>query len=707
VRRPVDDRARSSERNGANAGIFVRGNGFTIGDGGCDDIRGGFTIHQLDFVGLEVASFSASWRQNCYPDLGSFDGLVRYNAPGDFPLARTQPPSLDFGQVESGTRTDTKQVAITSIGTEALELTHAFVHGADEDDFRIETNTCEHASLAPGESCTIGVSALPHTNRLHEAYLQIGDNTYWGARVTPLLVEGVGDVQATASVTPDIFYPVPDGYIDELYIRGTRDEVVSVRVDIGDVSTGGSVFRSLYHPAGIGDFEVVWDGMRHDSYPAYGGEYDVTVVLTDAGGSTKEVKKRITLSQDWVEWKTKSVTRNGKRLALWGWTKDAKITFPGSKWSNGVRLISNRGFAAVVYRFAVPTADMYGWMTFKVLGKSPNRHKAFVALHNPKLGGYRDLSNYDAAKKIGPWYKWAGLGTPGEGRRKNGKAHAAVMVWKGLGGSGKSVFDIRRVRFTVKYGTYHVFGASTAAIDVPERSVPSGAVGARVTQLRDAASLAPLWDAVLAAPAPDDHGDAEAAPEPETRTKPQRGPKEPKEPAPENASPAADAGGPYVVDEGDRLRLDGSASSDSDGRVVAYEWSPERFLDDPTKKRPRFIAPDDGIIKIELKVTDARGATHTDSTRVTVHNVDPSVTTHGRLALRVGETIDLPVNIEDPGDDEHEITVDWGDGAVGAVTTHVYREPGRYLVRITVRDDDGGTGSTTLSVNVNRGPRGT
>ncbi len=729
------DAAPPAVRRPDQPGIFVRGNDFTIGDGGCSDIRGAFTIHEVAFVGLEVSAFSASWRQNCYPDLGPFDGLVRYNAAGDFPLARAEPPSLDFGQVESGTRTDTRHVTITSIGTEAVKLTHAFFHGTDEDDFRIETSSCEYASLAPGESCTIGVSALPHTNRLHHAYLQIGDNTYWGARVTPLLVEGVGDVQATASVTPEIFYPVPDGYFDELFIRGTRDEVVSVRVDIGDVSTGGSVFRSLYHPAGSGDFEIVWDGTRFDDYPAYGGDYDITVVLTDAGGSTKKVKERITLSQDWVEWKTKSVTRDGKRIALWGWSKDAKISFAGSQWADGVRLISNRGFATVGYQFAVPTADMYGWMTFKVLGKSPNGHKAVVALHDPRLGGYRDLANYDVAKKIGPRYTWAGLGTSGEGRRSNGKAHAAIMVWKGLGGTGKSVFDIRRVRFTVKYGIYHVFGVSTAGA-APDVRTSTGAVGTRVTQLRDRSLLVPLRDVPLPqvppglvdgpsqgetaldaerptdpAPEPGEPNGSDEPNQPNQPTKPDEPnqpnqPNKPEEPTPENARPIADAGGPYVVDEGTRLRLDGSASRDSDGSVVAYEWSPERFFDDPTKKRPGFIAPDDGSVEIELRVTDDQGASDSASTTVTVRNVDPVVKTDHHLTLHAGETVDLRVNIRDAGDDEHDIVVDWGDGSAGDGTTHAYAEPGRYLVTVTVLDDDGGMGLSTLDVDVKQGSPG-
>ncbi|MDX1450105.1 MAG: hypothetical protein R3246_13705, partial [Acidimicrobiia bacterium] len=46
-----------------------------------------------------------------------------------------------------------------------------------------------------------------------------------------------------------------------------------------------------------------------------------------------------------------------------------------------------------------------------------------------------------------------------------------------------------------------------------------------------------------------------------------------------NTPPVAVAGGPYSVDEGSSVLLDGSGSSDSDGSVVSYLWSPGGDLD--------------------------------------------------------------------------------------------------------------------------------
>ncbi|MCP3883225.1 MAG: PKD domain-containing protein, partial [Sulfitobacter sp.] len=56
----------------------------------------------------------------------------------------------------------------------------------------------------------------------------------------------------------------------------------------------------------------------------------------------------------------------------------------------------------------------------------------------------------------------------------------------------------------------------------------------------------------------------------------------------ENLAPVADAGGPYVVDEGVPLILDGSASSDPNGDVLSYAWDLDEdgSTDDSTDVQP-------------------------------------------------------------------------------------------------------------------------
>jgi hypothetical protein len=64
------------------------------------------------------------------------------------------------------------------------------------------------------------------------------------------------------------------------------------------------------------------------------------------------------------------------------------------------------------------------------------------------------------------------------------------------------------------------------------------------------------------------------------------------------------------------------------------------------------------------------------------------------------------IGFTDPGvADTHGATIDWGDGTVdagvGTVTgRHVYAAPGAFTVEVCVRDDDGGSGCDSLSVEV-------
>ncbi|MEA2027153.1 MAG: PKD domain-containing protein, partial [Chloroflexota bacterium] len=193
-------------------------------------------------------------------------------------------------------------------------------------------------------------------------------------------------------------------------------------------------------------------------------------------------------------------------------------------------------------------------------------------------------------------------------------------------------------------------------------------------------------------------------PTPTPSATPTPAPEVPAEPTPEltpvNLAPSADAGGPYKVDEGDSVKLDGTASRDPDGKIVGYEWSRQKRLDDPTRKRPLFEAIDDAVLEIDLTVTDDRGASDTASARIKVRNVDPRITGLEPLRVLVGEEVELAFVIRDPGPDEHEFSIDWGDGTVGASRLHVYETGGDYQVVINVVDDDGGSGSAESTVTV-------
>jgi hypothetical protein len=221
-----------------------------------------------------------------------------------------------------------------------------------------------------------------------------------------------------------------------------------------------------------GPYRWTWDGHGANgaSTPAAllpEGHYDVTVILTDAASDTKTIEKRVGLSHATVTWKPRQVViRKGRDFRFLALDRNAAVSLNASQYRGGAKLLSKKGFAAVVYVFPVnkKAGKVLDVIQFKVIGRSPNRHKAVIAVWNKKLGGYLQLANYDAAELIGPGFKkWKTTASPGEDHVKGGgTARATVMTWKGLGRKGRSVFDIKKVVLTYRLGTLHL-AAGTAA----------------------------------------------------------------------------------------------------------------------------------------------------------------------------------------------------------------------------------------------------
>ena len=103
---------------------------------------------------------------------------------------------------------------------------------------------------------------------------------------------------------------------------------------------------------------------------------------------------------------------------------------------------------------------------------------------------------------------------------------------------------------------------------------------------------------------------------------------------PVNDAPIADANGPYVIDEGDDLVLDGSGSSDPDevygDAIVSYAWDLDNDgqYDDTTGAAPtvpwaNLTSLGLGTHTIGLQVTDSFGATATDGTTLAIYRNPP------------------------------------------------------------------------------------
>lgn len=111
---------------------------------------------------------------------------------------------------------------------------------------------------------------------------------------------------------------------------------------------------------------------------------------------------------------------------------------------------------------------------------------------------------------------------------------------------------------------------------------------------------------------------------------------------PFNELPTADAGGPYSVDGGETVELDGTGSSDPDGTIVSYSWT---ITSDPTGEASltetdnaisTFHAPfveSSASVTVSLIVEDNSGAT--DNTIATITIQPPSGETPYALYVEI------------------------------------------------------------------------
>ena len=88
-------------------------------------------------------------------------------------------------------------------------------------------------------------------------------------------------------------------------------------------------------------------------------------------------------------------------------------------------------------------------------------------------------------------------------------------------------------------------------------------------------------------------------------------------------APQANAGNAQVVSSGSTVMLDGSGSTDADGIVAKYAWSQSHGspvdLMNAAGATPQFTAPAiDGLVVLELEVTDNHGNTDTDYVHIQV-----------------------------------------------------------------------------------------
>lgn len=215
-----------------------------------------------------------------------------------------------------------------------------------------------------------------------------------------------------------------------------------------------------------------------------------------------------------------------------------------------------------------------------------------------------------------------------------------------------------------------------------------------------------------------------------------------------NAAPKdVDPGFDRSVDEGESISLSSSRYTDPgtlDTHAAVVDWG-DGVKSDATVTEHPFGPPgrpaglvggisqahvylDDGAYPVTVCVTDDEGAEACgDGTTVTVNNVAPDIRLVSTQKLRgsspprvtSGETFTLFFSITDQGPlDTHTITVSWGDGSTSAQPTsdrsfvpvsHKYKSrtsTKNFDLTVTVMDDDGGSGSLTMTIRALAAPGG-
>jgi PKD repeat protein len=137
-----------------------------------------------------------------------------------------------------------------------------------------------------------------------------------------------------------------------------------------------------------------------------------------------------------------------------------------------------------------------------------------------------------------------------------------------------------------------------------------------------------------------------------------------------NETPRANAGGPYLVQEGTPLTLDSTGSWDPDGDVLTFEWDLDGDgVFETAGPSPTHTWGDDGTFLVRVRVSDGE-ETATATADVTVVNVSPSL--DGDIAVYV--TGDLILRVA--GEKWHDVTLTLYQDDVPVATRSVIRLPG-------------------------------
>ena len=155
-----------------------------------------------------------------------------------------------------------------------------------------------------------------------------------------------------------------------------------------------------------------------------------------------------------------------------------------------------------------------------------------------------------------------------------------------------------------------------------------------------------------------------------------------------------------------KLTFAGSGT-DSDGTISSYAWDFGDSTSSTEKNPPVHTYAAAGDYVVTLTVTDNDGATDTDTQTLHVsQNVSPTAAftatvDHKDVSFDASASTDSDGTIAGP-----DYVWDFGDGSTGSgkTATHTYAAADTYTVKLTVTDNDGGTGSISKTFTTSLPP---
>ncbi len=177
-----------------------------------------------------------------------------------------------------------------------------------------------------------------------------------------------------------------------------------------------------------------------------------------------------------------------------------------------------------------------------------------------------------------------------------------------------------------------------------------------------------------------------------------------------NVAPTADAGGPYAVDEGSSVLLNGSGD-DVPADPLSYAWDldGDNSFESAGATTTFDASHLDGPLSraVTLRVDDGDGGVITDTALITVTTLPPRISLGADQIVAQGETLTVTASVSDPGGDNFNSVIDWGDGITGSLgagtivsASRSFAVAGSYTVTVTATDDDGASASASLIVSV-------